>query len=528
MLTAAILATALLGQPQVNWENTPVMAAKAAAADIQSLPPDQATRTRYLWLRSGSRDELAVTSMIANSLLSRVNVGVTPGSSPGMVPLAGGKVVRLDLGLFATEGQDLKEILDAWEKFTLVEKDFTFKTILAKQKVSVPKYRAGNGKWYDYKIQDVTVRTAAPYVQADVAILLERTGSEVPIIDAREFQRTGMTTQEGGLYYEFRGLKKSTKLVDYLKSRGASQQQAEELESLEKLAILKSKVTGKERQVAIFRGAGVRPTVGGGIISITFDIFDRDRAENSPLRNLLHFVGRGSEVIVEMSNGFHEFTLFDANGNLVDSAPDQLVQDHTIPEPHNQILAPGISCVVCHAQESGWRTAPNDVKTILASGTNIFGDLTSKDDAIKQAQILAGMYTGPDWFEAGTGPLAVGRLTYSKAVLRATGQSAQDVATRIGQYRDTYQYADLTIWDIAREIGITGIPGSDGNDATQDDLQAALMTMKQLIGANPAPGQVLPEDPIISAALAGISITRRSYDTIAGVCMTRAYSRMSN
>lgn len=526
MLTAAFLAVAVLGQPQVNWEATPVMAAKIAAADIQTLPPDQATRTRYLWLRSGSKDELAVASMIANSLLSRVNVSITPGSSPGMVPLAGGKVVRLDLGLFATEPQDLKEILDAWEKFTLVEKDFTFQTILAKQRVTVPRYRAGNGKWYDYKIQDVTVRTAAPYVQNDVALLLERTGSEVPIIDAREFQRTGMTTQEGGLYYEFRGIKKGTKLVDYLKSRGASQEQAESLEALEKVALLKSKVTGKERQVFIFRGAGVRPTVGTGIISGTYDIFDEDRAANSPLRNLLHFVGRGTELIVEMSNGFHEFTLWDANGNLVLSAPDKLVQDHTIPEPNNQILAPGISCVVCHAQESGWRTAPNDVKTILASGTNIFGDLTSKDDAIKQAQVLAGMYTGPDWFEAGTGPLAIGRLTYSKAVLRATGQTAQDVATRIGLYRDAYQYTDLTIWDVAKEIGITGIPESDGNNATQDDLQAALITMRQIIGANPAPGQVVAEDPIISAVLAGIPITRRSWDTVAGFAMSRAYSRM--
>lgn len=526
---AVLLAVALVSQPKVQWDNTPVWAAQVAAADIETLPADQATRTRYLFLASGSKEELAATSFVLNSVVTRVNVGILPGTSPGAVPLAGGKILRLDLGVFATDEANLAGLLNTWEKFTLVERDFTVKTIVAK-KVSVPRYRASNGKFYDFKVEDVTIRGPAVYVDEPVTKLFEFTGSEVPIIDSRLFRKIAMTNLEGGLYYEFRGIKPDTKLKGYLANRGASEEQVKVLESLEKSVQMRSKVTGKERMISVFRGAGVRPSVGGGLVSLTFDPFDEDREEQSPIRNLLNFRGRGSEVIIELSNGMHEWTLWDDAGNSVRSAPDKLVADHTIPSPFTQILQPGISCVVCHASESGWRTADNDVQKVLSSGVNIFGDLSSKEDLLKQSQLLAGLYTGPSWFKVGTGPFAVGRLTYTEACARVTGLSAQEVATLMGRFRDAYEYTDLDIWAVANELGIVGITPSDGKPETEADMLAALAEMRPIIGAIPPHATIngiVAEDAVAATILAGVPVSRRTFDTVKGILMTRAYSRMA-
>lgn len=512
-------------QSPIVFEQTPIFAAQVAAADIKTLPADVATRTRYIWLRGGTKDELAMTSFVVNSVQSRINVGVTPGSSPGMVPLANGRLLRLDLGVLATDEVNLASLLNAWEKFTLVDRDFTINQVVAK-KVSVKPYKAANGKTYDFKIEDLQVRGPAPYVLGPVTELFEITGSEIPIIEGRQFRKTALTTVEGGLYYTFRGLKAGVSLKAYLENRGASEEQVKKLESLERSVQLFSKVTGKERGIALFRGAGVRPSVGGGIVAITYDPFDEDRdAEGSPLRNLLNFKGRGSEVIIELSNGLHEWTLWDKGGNLVFSAPDKLVADNTIPHPYTQILQPGISCIVCHAGESGWRDAPNDLKTILDAGTNVLGDISSGEDPLKQAQLIAGLYTGPSWFKVGTGPFAVGRLTYTEAVLRVTGQTAQEVCTKLGQARDAYEYTTLDIWGVAAEIGIQGVPPSDGQPETLQDMTAALAYMRPLIGAAGGPG-IIQEDGVVAAILAGIPVTRRSFDSCKGLMMARAYSQL--
>jgi len=524
----ALLAAAMIGQggPRVEPTATPVWAARAALADMQAVSPDKHAVTRYVWLRGGSQDELAVLSYVVNSTLSRVNVGIVPGDVGAMVVLNGGKLVRLDLAMLATDADELTELLGTWERLAEVETDFTA-TVEVTELVKVPKYKHTDGKLYTHRRRTSKVQGFAAHVSNEMHELGSKTLSAVPVIDGRELLRTALSTLEGGLYYEFRGIG-SKNLAAYLRSRGASEEQVAKLDSLEKAVKLRSDITGKERLVSLFRGAGVRASLGGGLVSLTFDPFDESRdVRDSAIRNLLNFRGDGSEVIVELANGFHEFTLWDAAGKLVRSAPSNLASDHTIPEPQTRNLQPGISCIRCHAAEDGWRGFSNDVPKILAAGTDIFGDLSSGADVQKQQQLIAGLYGG-DWFEAGTGPFAVGRLTYNRAVFRATGRQVNELTATLGQLYNGYAYNDLDVWGVANELGVTGLPASDGNPETDDDVTAACLSLRSFIGAAPVNGVVAREDAVIASVLAGITISRRTWNTAKHLSYERCYQRSEN
>lgn len=510
--------------PSIDINSTPIWAARAALADAQQLPPEVATRSRWVWLRSGSQEELAALSFVLNSTLSRVNIAVVPGSSAGAVPLAGGHLVRLDLGILATDLDDFANLVTTWELLARRDSDFTAR-IVERKKVVVPRYRHTDGKFYTARWENLEIEGPAAHVVAEVTALTALTQSLVPVIDGRELQATALTTLENGIYYELRGIKPDATLKGYLASRGASEEQVNALESLEKAVILQSKVTAKDRAISVFRGAGVRASTGGGLVALTFDPFDEDRAANDfAIRNLLNFRGRGSEVILELANGFHEWTLWNEAGRLVRVAPPNLVSDHTVPEPFTANLQPGLSCIRCHANEDGWRGLRNDVPAILAAGTDIFGDLSSGDERLKQVQLLAGLYSG-DWFAVGVGPLSVGRLSYNKATLGATGRSIKDVSTLISVSYDAYAYQLLDAWGIAKELGLVGLPPSDNNPETPADLQAATIVLKQFIGAQPVNGEVAREDGVIAAICAGIPVSRRSWQTASHLAYERAYQR---
>jgi hypothetical protein len=558
----AILTASVFGQPAqaeaasgaptpppavaVDFGATPVWAARAALADLQSLPPVQQPLTRYVWARGGTAGELATISYTVNAALSRVNIGMMPGlpGTPGagaMTLLHGGKLVRLDLNLIATDPDDLVNLVETWEKLAKVETDFTVE-VEFREIVKLDKPLKQNGKTFHTQWKVTQLEGPAAHVSAEVtamgllmnpAAAVSADGVQplglpisVPIIDARELNETALSTLEGGLYYEFRGIKSGTTLKDYLLSRGASEEQVAKLESLEKAVQLRSKITGKERMVSLFRGAGVRASTGGGLVSITFDQFDEDRSTNdSPIRNLVNFKGRGFEVIVELANGFHEWTLWNENRILVRVAPPNLASDHTIPEPYTRNLQPGISCIRCHGNEDGWRGFTNDVPRILAAGPDIFGDLSAPGDLAKQQQLIAGLYGG-DWFQPGIGPFAVGRLTYDRAVFRATGKPINEVSNLLSEQWNGYAYSDLDAWAVARELGIVNLPPSDDNPETEGDLTLATATLREFIGVIPAGGGVVArEDFVIAAICAGLPVSRRSWETCKHIALERAYQR---
>lgn len=479
-----------------------------------------------MWLRGGSPQELAAVSFVINSVLSHNNTPTIPAASPGAVPIAGGRLLRLDLGEICTDEADQANLVATWDRLNRVDDAFSF-NIVTTEIVKVDPPLKINGK--TFRTQERINRTTgfAAHVAPVMTELSALTGNnKAPIIDARELIRSATTTLEGGLYYRFRRLTPGvTKLKDYLASRGASEQQVEQLESLEKAVVFFSEVSGKERMVAVFRGAGVRASRGGGVVSITFDPFDEDRSDGqSPARNLLNFRGRGHEVIVEFANGFHEWTLWNEAGVLVDVAPQNLVSDGDIPNPHTKNLQPGISCIRCHARDQGWRGLVNDAPKLIAGGTDIFGDLSSAEDQRKQVQLLAGLYSG-DWFDIGTGPLTVGRLSYNRVCVEATGVGAREIGEIVSAMYAAYWYDRLDVWDVANEIGIVGLPPSDGDPATVVDQKAAIDSLKLFIQAAPIPGQIAREDANIAAIIAGVEIGRRGWQSSAHIALERAYQR---
>lgn len=520
-------------QPAVEFSATPAWAARAALVDLQSLPPAQQAVTRYVWVRNGTPAELAALSFAVNAALSRVNIGILPGDRGGMVMLHGGRLVRLDLSLIATEPEELANLIATWERLAEVESDFTV-TIREDRIVDVDPPVKHRGKLYSRQHQTVTIHGPQTPVASEInamATLMNPAGTPVavPIIDSRELIETALTTLEGGIYYEFRGIDPKWTLKQYLEARGASQEQVAQLESLEKAVVLSSKVTGKERMVSLFRGAGVRASTGAGLVSLTFDPFDEDRSpESSAIGNLLNFDGRGSEVIVELANGFHEWTLWNDQQQLLRVAPQNLVSDHEIPEPHTRNLQPGISCIRCHGHDDGWRGFGNDVPRILAAGVDIFGDLSSPGELVQQQQLMAGLYGG-DWFGVGIGPFSVGRLTYDRAVFRATGKPIAEVSNLLAGQFVAYAYTDLDAWAIATELGIVNMPASDGNAETDSDLQAACAVLAGFVGAPPAgSGVVVREDPVIASILAGISVPRRSWESCKHIAYERLMQRSGN
>lgn len=89
---------------------TPDDAVHAALADVQTLPPEVACYTRYIWLPGGTKDEMRRASFTLN-VVSRSPVLTLPP------PIAGGILVRVDLRGFAPRHADLDDWLRLWDGF---------------------------------------------------------------------------------------------------------------------------------------------------------------------------------------------------------------------------------------------------------------------------------------------------------------------------------------------------------------------------------------------------------------------------
>jgi hypothetical protein len=230
------------------------------------------------------------------------------------------------------------------------------------------------------------------------------------------------------------------------------------------------------------------PRRGAGLAAITFDIFEEDQgdAEFDAERNLLGHKFRGQEIIVTLANGFHEFTLWDAQGKLVDEAPPNLAADKTIQPPGLPRLNPPLSCIRCHGQQDGWLDIDDRVRSRLAAGQDILGDFSLTDgsenigaaaDATTFA-LLAGLYLG-DLKIA----LNLGRDTHAGAVFLATG--GRDVPTAAAWTADvfaSYVYDEVTAEHAALELGLDSIeqlPLQQPDDVHLIDIEQFPMSRKQ-------------------------------------------------
>lgn len=525
--------------PTVEWTSTPSWAAQTAIADLQTIPEAERAHYRYIWCRQGTQVEHAVVAMAVNHALSRINMTVAV-ASPAMTVLANGKLIRLNLTMIATEPKELLNLLETWEKLSFHDTDFTAtvrnRIIILED---VEPYTHTDGKRYKKRKKSIeqVVRGAAVHVNQELTALIASTGSVVPIIDSRDFVTGSLSTLDQGLYYAFRGIPADIKLEDYLRWVGVSDGHAKLFESpgaavvsdtIDKAVVSVSRVTGKPRMIVLLPTAGVRPSEGRGVAAVTLDFLDESRGDQqNALRNLADAKADGFEVIVTQENGLSEYSVWNQNFTLFKSAPDGLVSDKKV-GPHTNRLQAANSCIVCHGPDSGWRPFRNAVPIALKSGFDIFFDASLKDNTERQQQQLAGMYAGRDWFAAGVGPLSGGQITYDRAVFSAAAIPLKDCAAALELMYTSY-IDSLDPWDVARELGINGLPPSDNDDNTYEDSAAAGKALEPWIAAKAdGSGPIVQEDGIIVYIRSGETISRTDYESCEHLLYERVKQTMNH
>ncbi len=335
----------------------------------------------------------------------------------------------------------------------------------------------------------------------------------------------------GGRYYDFmlfkRDQKKGTDEDHILEGLGLGNVEAGEtaeklfdrLRSDQRVAMFKSKVTGKPRRADFLRSPTGRD--GTGIVAITHDLRDKDiDVGQHPILNLLKFKDAAREGIFEQKNGLHGFWLTDGAGKLQDEAPPDVVADYMIPTPHSRRLQGAVSCIRCHGvgRDDGWKPATNDVKKLVAKYNDIFGDVTKKNDAVPDTlDRLAGLYQG----DPENRLLPRGRDDYAAAVLKATGpwpasKDQVDVvslaAARIAKVWEDRNYTQVGPKQALLEMGIV---------CEEKDAETVLRAVLLPAVENAALG-IVPEDPRIGALKAGIPINRVDWDLTYGFAAPRA------
>jgi hypothetical protein len=450
--------------------------------------------------------------------------------------------VRIDLRQLApradVEGKDFREILALWEKLAVKEPYFhitrstddavpTNAKLIKDEKdpegsvrfehdgqhyFKSPNgnaYIHKNGEWQATKLQfskKEAVAVAAAHVGLDTHVMLQGlTHSAVPVVRADWWIIKSLTTLDGGIYYDLVGIERKpaqgTARDAFFKKVGVDVKEIERLRSDQRTAMFKSKVTGRPRRIEYLQGISVRPDSGSGLVIITYDPSDAQvEAKNDPIRNLLDLEFAAQEIIAERPNGMHLYALFAANGDLQDSAPDNVVKDHNIPAPYTARLQSGISCIRCHNPFDGWIPASNDVKKLLAGYLDVFDDLSDKKGHVPDVlDRLAGLYAG-DLAK----PLRRGRDDYADAIFLATGgESPSQIGAQLTNTFVNYLYTDMDAAIAARELGYDLPP----------DKAALFMNVilpplqKDVIG-------ISPEDPILGALKINMKVGRHQWEQV--------------
>lgn len=443
----------------------PGEAVSLALQDLNSLPQEVRPAIRYVWVPGGSTADLDVLNLVVNTSLSHRD------DTASFAVIKDRELVRLNLLDLDASGGTLKR----WELLAGREPHFHVVDPAGGQlNIVVPEFIHEDGKSYGA----VTVRAtvAAPYALP----LHEATGSACPIVRVDYLTKMAMTTVDGGLYYTFRGIGSGESLTEYLKKRLAQRGGGEDRSISQH-----SDVTGKPRRVDMWRTQLTRPSKGTGLIAATFD--QRDGAqltENDPLLNLESFKFAGSEMILELGSGFHEFTLWDNRGRLVKSVPDDIAADDQIPHPFTKRLQPAVGCIRCHGKHDGWQPIANRVQDrLVETGLRVIVDPITQER-------LDGQYGGNV-----DEPLRLARNTYDSVVFEATGgRGIGQVSKALSDLFARYEYMYIDADTALAELGVH--PG---------------MTFDQVLPA-PQLGQL--EDPRIASLRAGQTITREQWNTV--------------
>lgn len=383
----------------------PSEAVGLAYADVLTLPEADRPHARYVWVQVPTDEARAVLNFAVQTAVSQSSVLVAPQF------VAEGNLLRLDLRSLAPQADQFRRLAEVWE--SQADPYFYFVNKVSSEVVEdVAPYKHTDGKTYNKKrvkkVVDVkawAVHTAHGNDGAPEGLSLE-TKSATPIVAQSHFVSKALSVDNGGLYYRFMGFdanpagQKQTDQDFVLSLFGASESASGKLRSDERTAQWFSQVTGKPRRVDFFYGTGVRPSAGVPLVTLTHDPQDGDiDPRQHPVKSLLNSKDRARELILQRPNGTLAYAIFDSNGKLQNTVPDNVAKDHTVPAPFTARLQPAISCISCHGPNEGWQPCPNDVQVMLKAAIsgkrfNVFDDESSRDNPQDVLDRLAGLYSG--------------------------------------------------------------------------------------------------------------------------------------
>lgn len=383
----------------------PSEAVALAYEDVLKLPEADRPHTRYVWVQNPTDDARAVLNFTIQTAISQASSLVAPNFC------GGGNLLRLDLRVLAPQADQFQRLAAVWES----QNDPSFYIInkVASEVIEdVAPFKHTDGKVYNKRRVNKTVDVKAWAVHvghanngAAEALSIE-TKSVTPIVAQAHFVSKALSVDNGGLYYKFMGFDakpandKRTDQEFILSLFGASEKGAEKLRGDERTAQWYSNVTAKPRRVDFFYGTSVRPTAGVPLISITHDPQDGDiDPKQHPMKSLLNLQDRAREMLCQRANGTIAYSIYDANGKLQNTVPDNVAKDHTKPAPNTARLECAISCISCHGPNEGWQPCPNDLQVMLKANIggrrfNVFDDESSKVSSQDVLDRLAGLYSG--------------------------------------------------------------------------------------------------------------------------------------
>lgn len=444
-MLAAVVAAAPIAKPPPELSRTfaPHDAVREASIDAGSLGPVEAPHFRYFHTLDVSPEFKGAFDYVLNLAVSH-----SPNIYRSEV-VAGGRVLRVDLRRLTPEADDYARLVKILESLAGVDPYFHVQGVR-----KVAPYKASDGKTYDFIVgSDIALHTGPE----SHLLLCTLTGSAAPILRADWLIVKATSVLDGGIYYKLRNIEskpaKGTAEEAFHRSLGVDQKLIRELGGESRIGMWRRDVTQKPAAIEFVQATNVPLNRGGSsILFVTRDYFNgKIDGKRQAMKNLLSYSYDGSEQIGNLSNGMPVYALFDANGNLVDEAPPNLVSDDTIPHGNTKNLQSAISCVRCHASEEGYRSARNDVELITSGkfAIDIFDDESSGRDPAAAIDELKSLYHGKI-----DGSLRTARTTHALATFRATGgMKPGPVAEKVGEIYNAYVYGDVTPMVACAEAG---------------------------------------------------------------------------
>jgi len=495
-MNALILAVALLAAEPAKPTKLELLPTEADAVGWHfeaALKYQEADRPYLLaaWIPPwGDRDWIGLMDFAANSALSHTTTLVRGDQH------AGGWLVVYNLRLLCPEPEQLERLRKDINSLAVRDPFF-----------HVPEVNlVGSGAVLAPHLQAALARHVSdPDKSERIDVLVAQLTQSTGGIYRADFLIEQLLTSARGKYPEFRQIDFTKKLGDHLAKRGFFFGETKDLRGEKGAVLLASDVTGKGRSVLTAYGVASRLPV-----AVTFDLKDSTtRPDAQFVRNLIEFRSDASEALVPLPNGLWEGLLADGAGNLQRVAPPDVVADSTKPDGHTKELEMGMSCILCHSTDNGYRTARNDLELLQGADADYFGDeIVYRGKTLTRAEavaIVAGRYG--ERIDEPDGVLGRARRDYIRKVDELTDYpvtadgptSVQQLGAKLKTVYHGYRYRRIDTQQACLELGVR-VPA-----------ERARATLRQLV---PAPTAGQAEDIVIALLKNGASIKRDDFDAV--------------